>query len=245
MKQKYERFIVCSDVHGDQQDKAANEVLFSFMKDWNPTIRIFAGDLWDFRPLRKKCSDEEKRESMEDDYIAGVTWLEKFKPTRFLRGNHDERLWKLIEENRGVLSDYAYKATREIEELLRRMECPMLPWDARYGILRLGHLKVLHGFYHGQAATKMTAITYGSTLFGHIHAIDEHAINGLERRVSRSIGCLCNLDMDYEAHSPSKLRKAHGFAYGLLCRATGKYHLVQAEDIDGHWLIPTDFKEYR
>ena len=48
------------DVHGDQQDKKACEVFFKFAKDWKPEIRVMGGDLFDFRPLRKKASEDER-----------------------------------------------------------------------------------------------------------------------------------------------------------------------------------------
>lgn len=51
------RFIAGFDFHGDKQNKAACEVFFRFMKDWKPEIRVMGGDLFDFRPLRRKASE--------------------------------------------------------------------------------------------------------------------------------------------------------------------------------------------
>ena len=45
---KPRRFIVCSDIHGDMQDPVAVKALQAFTKDYNPEIRVIAGDLWDF-----------------------------------------------------------------------------------------------------------------------------------------------------------------------------------------------------
>lgn len=237
------RFIFASDVHGDMQEPAANEALFKFVEIWKPKLRIFGGDLWDFRAIRKGASEDERRESMAADYEAGLRWLKKFKPNYFLRGNHDERLWELAAKRNGPCSDYAFSGVVEITNLLDKMRCQMLPYHHRDGVLRIGHLKMLHGFYAGINAARQTALVYGSALFGHVHTIDEHSIPGLERRVARSVGCLCRLTMDYNARTPSALRHSHGFAYGIVNEKTGSYNVWQAEEIDGKWTLPTGMKE--
>lgn len=236
----WKRFIVCSDLHGDKQDPDAVDVFFQFTKQWRPHIRIFAGDLWDFRPLRKKANDEERRESMAADKDAGLRFLKRFHPDALIRGNHDERMWELAEMDCGVLSDYARESIEGIDKLLKRMKCRMLPYHKRLGVFRLGHLKILHGFASGIYASRQHALVYGSCLFGHTHAVDEHAIAGLDRRVSRNIGCICRLDMDYNSRQMNTLKQAHGFAYGVTNTRTGDYFVWQAEEIGGQWAMPSD-----
>ena len=242
---KWKKFVGGWDIHGDKQSPDANRVFFKFIDDFKPDIRICGGDVWDFRPLRKKASEEEKRESMVTDFKAGKRWLEQFKPDYFLRGNHDERLWELAEKDCGVMSDYAYDGIGEITALLKHFNCRMLPYHKRDGVLRLGSLKCIHGFHVGVYASRQVALIYGSCLFGHTHALDEHAIPGLERRVARNVGCLCELDLDYASRMPNTLKQAHGFPFGVVNRKTGAYHMFQAEEIDGKWIIPSDVKIYK
>lgn len=242
---RFQKFIAGFDVHGDNADKAACDVFFRFVADWKPSIRVMGGDLWDFRPLRKKASDDEKRESMAADYRAGIKFLTQFKPTHFLLGNHDARLWELAEADNGVRSDYARDGIAEITKLTEQMDCALYPYHKRDGVCRLGsHLKIIHGFHSGVFAARQTALVYGSCLFGHVHTIDEHSIPGLERRVARACGCLCKLDMEYSARTPSTLRQAHGFAYGVIDTRSGAYHSWIAESINGAWLIPSDIESY-
>ncbi len=239
----WQRFIAAFDVHGDKQDKQANEAFFKFTAQWKPHIRIFGGDLWDFRPLRSKANDEEKRESMKVDFEAGMDWLKRFKPDYFVRGNHDERLWDLKEADNGVRSDYAALGILEIEKETKSMGCRMLPYHKRDGLLRIGHLKVLHGFACGIYAARNTALVYGSCLFGHVHDITEHSIPGLERRVARSCACLCDLDMPYAARTPNTLRQANGWAYGVINQRSGDYFCWQAEKVGKSFMIPSDIIE--
>ena len=49
MTSKGERFVVAADSHGDQVDEETANALFAFCKDYRPTIRVHAGDAWDFQ----------------------------------------------------------------------------------------------------------------------------------------------------------------------------------------------------
>jgi len=236
----WSKFIVAADVHGDMQDAPSVKAFHAFTKLWKPRLRILAGDVWDFRPLRRKANEDERRESLQADFKAGMSFIDDFQPHYFQRGNHDERLWELAERANGVASDYALQGIGEISEVLDEIKCRMLPYHKRDGILKIGHLKILHGFHSGIYASRQTALIYGSCLFGHIHTVDEHSIPGLERRVARSIGCLCALDQEYNARQTLTLRQAHGFAYGILNEKTGDYRVWQGEEINGQWILPTD-----
>jgi hypothetical protein len=237
---KFKKFLLGTDIHGDKQDPGANRVFFEFEKLWKPEIRICGGDLWDFRPLRKKASREEQAEDMKPDFAAGMKWFEKFRPTHYLRGNHCERLWELLDSNLGLERGFAEDGVKEITGLVRKMGCKMLPYHKRDGVLQIGHLKVLHGFFTGAHAAKETATVYGSCLFGHAHAIESHPVPGLERRMARQVGCLCKLDMPYNARHVRTLRHAHGFAYGVVNKDSGAYHVFQAEEVNGVWALPSD-----
>jgi hypothetical protein len=241
----WNKFIVASDLHGDKQDPSAVRVLAGFIAAFQPDIRVFAGDLWDFRSIRKGAGEEERRESMSEDFDAGMAWLEQFRPQHFLLGNHDQRLYDLAENDNGVVSDYAAKGVLDIEAACRKQKTKILPYHKRNGILKLGNLKILHGFHCGIYASRQTALVYGSALFGHTHVIDQHAVGGLDRRVARNIGCLCALDMGYNSRNPNTLRQAHGFAYGVLNERTGDFHVWQAEGIEGKWVLPSDIVEFK
>jgi hypothetical protein len=238
----WDRFTFGTDLHGDRQDDDAVRAFYEFDKIWKPSIRIFGGDLIDLRALRKGASQEERCESMRADIDSGRHFLSHWKPNFWLRGNHDERLWETASTARdGLVADYAQRGCSEFETLCARLKTKILPYHKRDGVLRIGHLKLLHGFHCGVYAARQTALIYGSCLFGHIHCIDEHAIAGLERRVARAVGALCQLDMEYNSRQPNTLRQAHGWAYGIISK-TGEYYAWQAEKIGGIWIVPTETK---
>ena len=233
-----DRFTFCSDLHGDRQDPETVKAFFDFDKEWRPHHKIFGGDLIDLRALRKGASQEEKCDSMRADIDAGRDFLSRWKPTTWIRGNHDERLWETAASAKdGIVADYAQRGCSDFETLCARLKVGMLPYHKRFGVLRIGHLKMLHGFHCGIYAARQTALVYGSALFGHIHCIDEHAIPGLERRVARAVGCLCALDLEYNSRQPNTLRQAHGWAYGVINSKTGDYFVWQAESLNGSFMV--------
>lgn len=239
---KFSKFVFASDVHGDMQDESANGALFRFVGSFKPDVRIMGGDLWDFRPLRRGACDDEKRESLAKDYTAGMQWLKRFKPNFFLLGNHDARLFELAESDNGVASDYAAQGVAEILSTTNKMKCKILPYHHRHGLLKIGKAKFAHGFSTGLYAARTMANTYGAVIFGHVHTVSEFSVPGLDRRVARSVGCLCKLSMDYQIRQMQSLAHSHGFAYGIINNRTGSYVVNQAEEIDGKWILPSDFK---
>lgn len=239
----WRRFVFASDPHGNKQDDDANRALFKFIESWQPTVRVCGGDLWNFAALRKGADEEEKRESLLDDYGAGCEWLDKFQPTHFCRGNHDERLWDWAQLDKGVQSDLAHLWVKEIEGDMKKRRCQMLPYHKRKGILKIGHLKMAHGFYSGVNAARRTALAYGSILIGHAHSIQHATIEGLETRMGRIVGCLCQLDQDYNRAHVAALAHEHGWAYGVINDRTGDYQVWQAQRIGNKWLLPTGIEE--
>lgn len=238
------RFQIGFDIHGDMQDTAAGMVFFEFAADFKPQIRICGGDLFDFRPLRKGASDDERRQSLKADFDAGKRWFNKFRPTVFLRGNHDERIYELADHGSGVAQDYAYEGVQEIRHLVEHHKCQMLPYHKRLGVYRLGNVSVIHGFSAGIYAARSHALVYGNCMFGHVHYNDTHPIAGIERRAGRAVGCLCSLNMEYNARQMGTLRQNHGFAFGVTNSKTGETFVQTVEPVDGKWIIPATFKTY-
>lgn len=239
----WDNFVVAADNHGDMQDLEAVGKFQNFLGLWKPSIRVHAGDNFDLRAIRRGAGEEEKREAMKADFDAGTEFVKMMRPTHFLRGNHDERLWDLAKAKRGFTSDYAEERISEFEKLLRKLRCKMLPYDKRAGVLEIGKLRVIHGYAHGVNAARRSAQAYGSVLLGHAHSIQSSSIEGLDNRVGRIIGCLCRLNMEYSRATMASLVHRHGFAYGVIHSKTGLYQVWQAESINGKWLLPSDIKE--
>lgn len=241
----WQRGVFASDNHGDMQDRKAVKAFSSFLGIWKPEIRIHGGDNWNFVPLRKKASEDERREAMGQDFKAGMGFFDLMRPTHFLRGNHDERLWDLAKHGQGIMQEYALSLIGKIQLKLDEFGTEMLPYDKRAGILRIGKLKAAHGYAHGVNAARRAALAYGSILVGHAHSIQTASIEGLDNRVGRVGGCLCQLDMEYSRATMASLVHRHGFIPFVINKRTGEYQVWQAESINGTWIFPSDVVEVR
>ena len=241
------RFVVASDNHGDLADQATCSALWDFMADFKPTIRIHAGDNWDFRNLRRGASDEEKAGTLEDDWEQGADFMRRFfdggTRNNFLRGNHDERLWHFERSCVGLIRDYAREGIRRVDTLVKRSHATMQPYDSRLGVLDLGKLRVIHGYHAGIGAARQHAAVYGNCIFGHVHTQESAPVASLEPAEAKSIGCLCASDIDYINSKTGKLRWAQGWAFGLLF-VDGTYQLNLTRKIGGKFYAATDFKSY-
>jgi hypothetical protein len=230
-------FSFATDLHGDRQDKRAVRLFRTFIEDFKPKVRGFGGDIWDFRALRSGASKEEKMHSMAADFESGMEFLEWYRPTFVTLGNHDQRLFDLVQkdglEKTGPLVDHAKNLIEEFEKLARKLGTVVLPYSKRLGVYRESGLRFTHGF-DGNNAAKM-ARTYGNVLFGHGHRIERMpapARDALDRpAIARMVGALCLLDMDYNRGQIRALEQEHGWAYGAL--HGGQRHEVFQAALEG------------
>ena len=105
-----ERIIFASDLHGDLLDSQAVDALYAFTKEWKPHHKIFGGDLFDFRPLRKGATTEEKAETIRRRLFSeeGVNMT----PAKQMEMMHEGRLDHIetvikpaLEAGKTVISD--------------------------------------------------------------------------------------------------------------------------------------------
>jgi hypothetical protein len=239
---KYERWLAVFDTHGDHIDWPAANGALEFCKHFKPHHRIHGGDYADLRPLRQGASAEEAAEGLEDDVDATVDFITKFKPTDVLDGNHDYRLKRATESKHKALAEFAARLVVDLAAAMGKAR--RYPWDKRDGVMQLGDLRIIHGYHGGLTAAKQAAAVYGNVIQGHTHTVDVHSQPGIEKRVGRCCGALCQLSADYNRGQANTLRQSHGFAYGLLF-PNGKTLVWQAERIDGNWFLPSEFREFR
>jgi len=244
---KPKRFIVVSDIHGSQADNQATRATLSFTRDFNPDIRVIAGDLWDFSAIRKGASDDERQVSMRDDFDAGAdfadAFFEKGRENHLMLGNHDVRAHDLCHSPDAVLRDLGMKMVEDINYVASRNKAKLWPYDSRYGVMEIGFLKVVHGYHTGASACAHHSRIYGNVIFGHVHSVEAFQTPGLKQQEARAIGCLCKLDQDYADRKTGKLRWAHGFAYGWLFEDS-TYQLHQARSVEGKFYASKEITAY-
>lgn len=247
IRPKTKKFVIAPDPHGNEQDEKSCSACVEFCRDFKPDVAVINGDLWDFAALRKGASQDEQSVALDDDYDAGVSFAEKFfgraSEKYLLFGNHDDRVFRLLDASDGRMRSLGRACVQNIENWTSKSSIKTLPYDARYGVLPLGHLNVVHGYFTGQNACASHSRVYGNVVFGHVHSIESYQTPGLKIQEARAIGCLCKLDLPYVNHKTAKLRWSNGWGYGFLY-PNGTYILFQARKIDGQFHVATDFKSF-
>lgn len=239
MNGNWKRWVAGYDIHGVNQDRATNESFFRFVEAFKPHYRICGGDCWDFKQIRKKADPHERRDSMAQDVSEGKEWLKRFKPTIFLRGNHDERLWDLANQSEGIVADYAKLCVKQLEELITKLHCRMLAYNKREGVYEMGALRFIHGYITGITAARRTAMIYGNVVMGHGHGIQSATVEAIEPRSGFMCGCLCKVELEYNRAQAGTLSWENGWCYGVTNEKTGSFQYWQARRIDDKWILPT------
>lgn len=242
---KQTRFVVVADNHGDEADPTSVAALWDFIDDFKPDIRVHAGDCFDFRNLRRGATEDEKMQSLEDDWSAGLDFTSRLfkggKRNYFLMGNHDDRLHQFARSASGLARDYAHDGIKRLHGHMARHKATVLPYDAALGVLQIGHLKVVHGYHAGANACRMHGNVYGNVLFGHVHTQESAPVSALEPAQASSIGCLCKRDMDYINAKTGKLKWACGWCYGTM-NEDGTYTLAFTRKINDKFTYATEFR---
>lgn len=231
-------FIYASDLHGDQANQEAVNKLLEVSALIKPKIKVFGGDLFDFRAWRKGASIEDKCGNMQSDWQSGVQFIKLWRPTHLLLGNHD---WRLYEKREDINADVSMLATQlvdQLQQVCKKIDCKIIPYGIEHR-LQFGKLAMLHGVNHGTNGLHSTAMNFGHVVMGHIHSVGVAPTTRSDRAVGYSAGCLCNPVMEYNQRQVATFRHTNGFIHGLL-HPDGSYDVAQAKkDMDsGRWTVP-------
>lgn len=239
-------FIYASDLHGIEQDRKVVRSFLKFVDDFDPkAVKIFGGDLWNFAALRRQADEHEKSLRLKEDFEAGIEFLELYRPSYLILGNHDQRLWDAVKRERvkrsGWRAELAETYIQSFTKTAAAMNIKVLPYDKRLGVLNYGGLAFAHGFGSGDTMGQKMAETYGNVLYGHGHKIERVTAMHTGRPVTGyQNGCLCRDDMDYARADLGALRQEQGWAYGFLAPHA---EVFQARFSRGRAIVAAGFKE--
>lgn len=244
------KFVAAGDNHGDMADPEALSALWEFCKDYKPDVRVHLGDCFDFRSLRRGVgNDAESAESLKDDIEAGIDFLNKFKPTVYLLGNHEARLDSLINNSgSAIVRDYCQDVKDNIIRSAKKAGAKtVLNYHAEKGVYRLGPVAFVHGYAHGLNATAEQGRHYadrgGALLHGHTHNFSQINLTKHEGGVAFSCGCLCQKEaMTYASHRLATSRWGSGFAAGWIDGNDWKVFLVHK--VGGKWIWQTGLRVF-
>ncbi len=237
-----ESVIFASDMHGYLSDPASMKALHKATNILKPTHRICGGDLTDMTCLREGATKAEKAVPIAEDMQFARSFIKQWKPTAFLMGNHDYRLWRAAEKEKddALRNDNAKKLCEELEGRFADIDCEFYHYEKRRGVHSVGNLNFIHGFAHGKGCLATTVQKLGvSVVTGHCHTPESVVLPKLDGPLEGHMaGCLCNLEMGYNATALDTLRWQHGFIYAIIAK-NGDFLVYHIKPIGDQWIIPS------
>jgi hypothetical protein len=237
----YKKFLVAADNHGSLVSEEAKKKILDFAKSWKPNYKIHLGDLWDFSPLRRGCSPEEKADGISEDYQMGLEFLDEFKPDYLTLGNHDDRIWMNSTKCAdGMLREHCAKLAQASEDEFKKRKIKWVPYHiSKYLMLPEGGPKLIHGFRATMYPARSHHENWGACIHGHVHKPDVYVARHIEGQSSFSVGCLADIDqLSYADRTPAKLAWRNGFLYGMINEKTGSWQAWNVIKEGNDWISP-------
>lgn len=217
------RWIAVGDNHGHMIHRPTAKRFFDFISDYKPHHKIHLGDNFDFGNLRRGADPREEGDDMEPDLTAGYLFLEKMRPTVFIPGNHDHRLFKMTDDARGLVRQFAKEGVKQLLDFLKSIKCS---YAGDYHIKRvytLGNLVFLHGFSANINSPAEHAAAYGSCVMGHLHRNEMKSSKRNDGARGVCVGGLGDFEkMTYASQRLATHMWGRGWAFGEYNERTGK-----------------------
>lgn len=211
-KRNVKKVLVYGDVHYPYQDDKALNILYRYMKEYQPNIIVINGDVADFYAI----SDFDKNPD-HFDLATEIEMVKKhFETVRRL--NPKSKIYYIGDNHcTGRLQKYVYKNPElagldvlKLENLFEfdRFKIEYIGADIEYwknesGYLKLGDVVIMHGDakingastskYAGYSAKNTMMTIQNSVIMNHVHRlaiVSHNQYNGLMYGIEA--GCLCN-----------------------------------------------------
>jgi hypothetical protein len=212
--------IAMGDNHGHLACDDTLDAIMEGVSRYKPKVRVHLGDNWDMTCLRKGIENGSKEaiDNLREDMDAGIKWIRRYRPTHFLFGNHEWRVYDLL-HNTDSMSK-ARKAQDVIDEMkreLRAVGCKVIkPYDVRDCKITIEGIDFIHGMSHGRNALLQDQATYGTPghgfAMGHLHREEQLNYQHIDGGAAFLCGCAMDISLaNYALRRSATLRWQNGF----------------------------------
>ena len=236
---KWKRWFACGCSHGDLADPEALKAILRFRNHWNPETCIHLGDAFDttaFRAGARGTKDEAA--PVQPDLLSGIAFLKALRPDVFLCGNHEDRLWNLMEHPNAIVSALATDIVHDIEFTCRKLKCRVVPYNYK-AFVRLGDTKFLHGYLFNEQCCRDHAEAFGSCVFAHAHRAGQAYGRRWDNPLGTCVGTLMRISAaTYAKARRSTLAWSQGFAWGYYSDTRTITWLHTQPQGQTEWVLP-------
>lgn len=213
----WKRFTAAGCSHGIHADPDALKTVLKFNSIFKPHRRFHLGDFIDMAAFRTGAhGTADEFCSLQSDLTHGLNFLEEYRPTDLLNGNHEIRLWKLAEHPNAIVSLAAQRIIDDIKRLTTRQKTNYIEhYDVNRSWIQLADTKLFHGWWFSEQAIRDHAESHGKSIFAHLHRPGMATGRRSDHPVGYCVGTLANIPaMRYANTRRATMAWQLGFCYG-------------------------------
>jgi len=237
---KWKRLMAVGCSHGNLADPAAIAAVLRFRDAWKPDTTVHLGDAIDTAALRsgaKGTSDES--EPILPDLDDGLEFIEQLRPKIYFAGNHEDRVFKLVNSTNAVVAMCAGEILNRIKMKCDKLKCELVPWHFITGWRMLGNYRFGHGYLFSENATRDHAESVGNCVHAHTHRAGMAKGRRLDNPTGYSVGTLTNIpNMDYAKARRATLAWSAGFVWGEYTDDRAVIWLHEQPRTETTWKLP-------
>lgn len=219
LNRSFKRFVAIGCTHGDFADPTLLGSVLNFCSIYKPQIRIHLGDYLDLAAFRggAKGSKDEAR-PLKDDIRGGFNFLEAYRTTHLMNGNHDARATELAGHHNQIIAAAGQSIVDEIAALVKRLHCHHhAVYDINDPGITMGGVLWTHGFMWNEMYIRDHAETFGPVVLAHGHKAGSATGRRSDHPLAQCVGTLTNIPaMRYANRRRATLAWSAGMVYGEL-----------------------------
>ena len=215
----WKRLFAVGCSHGHLADKEALETVLGFKERWKPELTIHLGDFMDLGALMGmgRAADE-VADDLAYDYTKGMEFLNALEPQTVFLGNHEDRVWKLLNHRNELISWCASKIKSDLEKGVRKLKSELIEYDLESGWRKFGDCSFGHGYMFNESAIRDHAEFVGKCCIAHLHRPGIARARRHGGATGICVGTLANIPMmKYAKLNKARAMWNHGFVYGEYC----------------------------
>ena len=220
INRKERRWMAVSCSHGHLINKSAAEEVLKFRDEYKPHTTIHLGDYTDLSALMGKAVRSGEGGDIMEDLSYGIEFLRNLRPTTVFHGNHEERIFRLLDESNSELVRFAAgECLNKINSLIKQLKADTVPYLGMSNpdsYRNLGGTLFTHGYAFGMMAARDHVESTGRPIvMGHIHKIAQQPGRLPGAPTGYAIGCLCDIpSMAYARNRRETASWDHAYAFG-------------------------------
>ena len=228
--------------HGHLADPAAIKAVLKFRKAFKPHSVVHLGDFLDMTAFRTGAGGtRDESVSIVDDLRYGIEFLHALEPTDLLIGNHEARLWKLMDHPNAIVARAANSVIEEIRQTTTKLHCRLVDhYDISKSWIQLGDTKLLHGMMYNENGLRDHAEHFGKCIIAHLHVAGMASGRRIDHPVAWCCGTLASVPaMAYANTRRATARWSAGIVYGEFNDSQCHINLTQCPQNEAaSWRLP-------